>query len=156
MTKRLYRSYTDKMVGGVAGGIAEYFDVDPTLIRVLFVVLTLVGGGGIIAYIILWIVVPQKPIEIPKFGKSDQNTNDEKKSGDEMKNENSFHNNFMESIKNRKHNRSIWGGLILIFLGGLFLLENFIPAFSFGSFWPLILIGVGLGLLLNAKRERLN
>ncbi len=59
--KRLYRSRSDKMIGGVCGGLGEYFDVDPTIIRVLWVAVTLFGGAGVIAYLILWVIVPQEP-----------------------------------------------------------------------------------------------
>jgi phage shock protein C len=52
-SKRLYRSRLDKMIGGVAGGLAIYFDIDPTIVRVLFVITIFIGGGGILAYIIL-------------------------------------------------------------------------------------------------------
>lgn len=58
--KKLYRSKKERMIGGVCGGIAEYFDVDPTIIRIAWVVFTLMGGAGIIAYIIAWIIVPEK------------------------------------------------------------------------------------------------
>ena len=58
--KKLYRSTKDKMIGGVAGGLGEYFNVDTTLIRLLFVLVCLLGGSGILAYIILWIIVPEK------------------------------------------------------------------------------------------------
>ena len=58
--KRLYRSRTDKMIGGVAGGLAEYFNVDPTLVRIVFVLLGVLGGG-VLAYLVMWIVVPQEP-----------------------------------------------------------------------------------------------
>jgi phage shock protein PspC (stress-responsive transcriptional regulator) len=59
---RLYRSGNDKILGGVCGGIAEYFAIDPTIIRLLWIVLTLMGwGSGIILYIILWIIVPRNP-----------------------------------------------------------------------------------------------
>ena len=61
MEKKLYRSRTDRMLGGVCGGIAEYFNVDPTLIRLLAVVLIMAGGAAIIAYIIAWIVIPEEP-----------------------------------------------------------------------------------------------
>ncbi|NLE11089.1 MAG: PspC domain-containing protein, partial [Actinobacteria bacterium] len=61
MRKRLYRSRSDKMIGGVCGGLGEYFDVDPTIIRVLWVAVTLFGGAGVIAYLILWVIVPQEP-----------------------------------------------------------------------------------------------
>ena len=61
--KRLHRSRTEKMVGGVCGGLAEYFRVDPTIVRVIWVALTIlpIPGSAILAYLILWIVVPQEP-----------------------------------------------------------------------------------------------
>ncbi len=58
--KRLYRSKKSKILGGVCGGLAEYFNVDPVVIRLLWVVLTLVYGVGILAYIIAWIIIPEK------------------------------------------------------------------------------------------------
>lgn len=57
MKKRLYKSSTDKKVCGVCGGIANYFDVDPTVIRLIWVIFTLVGGSGLIAYIIAAIIM---------------------------------------------------------------------------------------------------
>ena len=62
MKKRLYRSNRDTMLGGVCGGIAEYFDVDPTFIRLGWILFCAVGGSGIIAYIIAAIVIPQDPV----------------------------------------------------------------------------------------------
>ncbi|MGI5874632.1 MAG: PspC domain-containing protein [Bacillota bacterium] len=61
MEKRLYRSTTQKMLGGVCGGIAEYFDIDPTLVRLALVAITLFGGSGIIAYIVAYLVIPEAP-----------------------------------------------------------------------------------------------
>jgi phage shock protein C len=59
--KRLYRSQTDKKIAGVCGGIAEYFDIDPTLVRVIFVILLLPGGlPGLLPYLVLWVVIPVK------------------------------------------------------------------------------------------------
>jgi phage shock protein C len=58
MPSRLYRSRSEKMIAGVSGGLGEYFDVDPVLIRLLFVVTAFISGVGILAYIVLWIVVP--------------------------------------------------------------------------------------------------
>lgn len=60
MKKRLYRSSTDKKVCGVCGGIANYFDVDPTVIRLIWVIFTLAGGSGLIAYIIAAIIMPDE------------------------------------------------------------------------------------------------
>lgn len=79
MNKKLYRSVTDKMLGGVCGGIAEYFGIDPVIIRLTFVLAVIFGGSGILAYIILWIIIPQKPYIITPFNqenKSDDNLND--------------------------------------------------------------------------------
>lgn len=60
MKKRLYKSSTDKKVCGVCGGIANYFDVDPTVIRLIWVIFTFVGGSGLIAYIIAAIIMPDE------------------------------------------------------------------------------------------------
>lgn len=59
--KRLYRSKKERIIGGVCGGLAEYFEVDPTIVRLLWVLLTLISlGGGILVYLIAWIIVPLK------------------------------------------------------------------------------------------------
>jgi phage shock protein C len=57
--KRLYRSRTDRQWAGVCGGLAEYFNVDATLVRLIFVALTLLGSPGLILYIIMWLVIPE-------------------------------------------------------------------------------------------------
>lgn len=59
MEKRLVRSSLDKKIAGVCGGLARYFDIDATLVRVIFVLLALFSGGGLILYIILWLVMPE-------------------------------------------------------------------------------------------------
>lgn len=148
MEKRLYRSYTDKMLGGVCGGLGEYFDIDPVIIRVLFIVAVLFGGGGILAYIILWIVIPQKPFTIPKFNQ--ESSNETNPNTEQNTNDNSFR-NFV--IEKRRMNKNSLAGMILIFFGILFLLDNFLPRFSFHDLWPLILIGIGFALILNARNN---
>ena len=68
MTKRLYRSSRDSKIAGVCGGLAEYFNIDTTIIRVIFVLLLLPGGfPGFIPYVILWIVVPKNPASVNKI-----------------------------------------------------------------------------------------
>jgi len=155
MAKKLYRSITDKMIGGVAGGLAEYFDIDSTLVRVLFIVVVFLGGGGIVAYIILWIVVPQKPYEIPKSFQEKTATEESDKS--------EFHQSTIEGetftvnssgVANSvalPNNKQFWIAIILIVIGGLLLLDNLLPRFNFDHYWPVILIGIGIGLLLKAK-----
>ncbi|MDR1572651.1 MAG: PspC domain-containing protein [Clostridiales Family XIII bacterium] len=61
MAKKLYRSQENKVLAGICGGIGEYFNIDPVLIRILWVVFTLMGGAGIIGYIIALFIVP-KPL----------------------------------------------------------------------------------------------
>jgi phage shock protein C len=60
-TRKLYRSKTNRQVAGVCGGLAEYFNLDATLIRVLFVLLAVLGGSGLVLYIAMWIIVPSEP-----------------------------------------------------------------------------------------------
>ncbi|MFW6281938.1 MAG: PspC domain-containing protein [bacterium] len=61
MAKRIYRSVRDRMIGGVCGGIAEYFDIDSTIVRLVFVLLFFGYGTGLLAYIIGWIIIPEAP-----------------------------------------------------------------------------------------------
>jgi phage shock protein C len=63
--KRLYRSQDDRMIAGVCAGLAEYMDVDPTLVRLAMVLFTLVGGSGFLVYVIAWIIMPERPEETP-------------------------------------------------------------------------------------------
>ena len=61
-SRKLFRSSTEKMLGGVCGGLGKYFNVDPTLVRLVFVVATLLGGPGLLIYVILWIITPREPV----------------------------------------------------------------------------------------------
>lgn len=74
MKKRLYRS-RDRMIGGVCSGIAEYFNIDPVIVRAIFLSMLFFGGGGLILYLILLIMVPKKPhydhyVEVNKNGEN--------------------------------------------------------------------------------------
>jgi phage shock protein C len=146
------------MIGGVSGGLAEYFDIDATIIRVLFIITIFFGGGGIIAYIILWIVISEKPFTIqspvPVNNTATENGTEESTNKSESTNTagNTFE-QFQKSIALRKQNTTLWSGLILILLGGLFLMDNFFPRFDFGDYWPVILIGIGVGLLIKSKNN---
>lgn len=68
--KKLYRSKKNRMIGGVCGGLGEYFDVDPTLIRLLWAVIFFMGGSGLLVYIIFWIILPEEEEE--KEGKNEK------------------------------------------------------------------------------------
>ncbi|HPX16403.1 MAG TPA: PspC domain-containing protein, partial [Petrotogaceae bacterium] len=63
MSKRLYKSRTEKVIDGVCGGIAEYFGIDPTLVRLLWIASIFAGGAGIILYIIAMIIIPTEPYQ---------------------------------------------------------------------------------------------
>ncbi len=60
--KRLYRSRSEEMIAGVCGGLADYLNVDPTVIRLVFLLLLFAGGGGLFIYLILWVIMPLEPI----------------------------------------------------------------------------------------------
>ena len=59
--KKLYRSADDRWLAGVCGGLAVHFDIDPTLVRIIFVALALIGLGGAIIYVLLWVLIPTEP-----------------------------------------------------------------------------------------------
>ncbi|NQV01342.1 MAG: PspC domain-containing protein [Bacteroidia bacterium] len=133
--RRLYRSTTDRVIGGVASGLANYFKLDPLLVRLLFVIFAIVGGGAVIIYIILWIVTPDGPME---NNQTQNSTNMESK---ESPNKQS---------QEAKQKGNLIGGLVLITLGAIFLADQFIPRLDFGDLWPVILIVIGVALLFNA------
>ena len=61
--KKLYRSQDERMLGGVCGGLGEYFNIDPVIVRLIFVAFALVAGGGLLLYLIMWLFIPQEPTE---------------------------------------------------------------------------------------------
>lgn len=144
---RLYRSYKNSVIGGVCGGIGDYLNTDPILFRVLFAVAFLVGGSGLLVYIILWIIIPIEPI--PNISQGD--TSDKSTKSNSMEEENIDieiePNNMEEQKKSQKNDGNLWGGLILITLGAIFLIDRFVPRIDFGDLWPLILIVVGVILI---------
>ena len=64
--KRLYRSRNDRILGGVCSGLAHYFEIDPVITRLLWVLLTFAMGFGILAYLIAWIIIPEEPVSKQK------------------------------------------------------------------------------------------
>ncbi len=61
-TKRLYRSRQERMLGGVCGGLADYLGLDPTVVRLVFLLLFFLGGQGLLIYLIMWLIVPEEPV----------------------------------------------------------------------------------------------
>ena len=150
MNKRLNRSVKDKVVGGVAGGLAEYFEIDPVIVRVLFVVSLFFHGAGFIAYIILWITLPEAPYVFETA--SNMNTTSDS-STDTTPQTDDAAAAYFKSLdeKKAKRNRNI--GIVLLVLGCIFLADNFIPKIHFADFWPIVLVALGLSLLLNSKKS---
>jgi phage shock protein PspC (stress-responsive transcriptional regulator) len=136
---RLYRNQKNSIIGGVCGGLAEYFKTDPVIIRVLFAIVFFVGGSGLLVYIVLWIITPLE--QAPVIKPFENQVHEEENINHEVKSEN------MESQKKQKNDGNLWGGLILITIGAIFLIEKFVPALDFGDLWPLILVVVGVILI---------
>lgn len=133
MSKRLYRSRSERKIGGVCGGLSEYFDVDPVFIRALFVITTLGYGIGFIAYIVLWIIVPERS----KIYVDDTN---------EVFVENPEEVIEEEPLKSNS-NRKVVFGVILIIVGMLLFIDEFIPALEIEYIFPIILISLGVYII---------
>jgi phage shock protein C len=154
-TKKLYRSRIDRMIGGVAGGLAEYFDMDPTLVRVLFAISVAFSGAGILAYIVLWIVVPEQPL-IFQTTESEAGTKKESEQSSSSEKEKFTYfstNEFNKAMNSAREHRKTFGGAILIVIGVLILLDNLVPRFDLGTYWPLILIAIGVAIILKAMNN---
>lgn len=155
-TNRLYRSSASRVFGGVAGGIAEYFDIDPIIIRMLFVVIAFAGGGGALVYVILWIAIPQRPLVPPVFnmGQGDSSTpppppGANYQASDSSQSYTAEPINPLDSKPERNNRGGLIGGLVLITLGSIFLVERFIPRIHFQDIWPLILVVIGAVLIVS-------
>jgi phage shock protein C len=71
-TKKLYRSRTERWLAGVCGGLGTYFGIDPTLARVIFVILSLTFGSGFLIYLVLWLIIPNEPEATPVVETTDE------------------------------------------------------------------------------------
>jgi phage shock protein C len=70
--KRLYRSQKERMIGGVCGGLGEFFEVDPIIFRLIFVLMLLGAGSGVLVYIVMMLIIPEEPIEIEPVENSEE------------------------------------------------------------------------------------
>lgn len=147
MARRLFRSTQNKMIGGVCGGLAEYFDTDPSLIRIAAVALLFTFGAGLIAYIIGWIILPratsmaQLAAGQPYVGNSPATPRADK------------------SGERSRFWSTYFPGLLLVTIGGIFLLKEFFYWLDFHDIWPVILILAGVGIIVvgpwrNSQRDK--
>ncbi|MDO8637520.1 MAG: PspC domain-containing protein [Dehalococcoidia bacterium] len=157
MVRRLFRSRTQKVAAGVCGGLGEYFNIDPALVRVVFVILSFINGLGIIAYVAMWLVFPKA---VPQEEHSEKE-GIQSVSGSVEKEEPLFR---------PRPQRAFWLGLILIVPGLLWLLknvneffvENFLqpllqPTFLwekvFSTVWPILLVAGGIIVLIMKPKK---
>jgi phage shock protein C len=121
----LRRSRDDKVIAGVCGGLGRYLGVDPVLLRIAFVVLAVAGGGGILIYVVAWILIPDE--------REGETLGTVKPAGQEV-------------------TRLIVGGA-LIAIGTILLLNLSLPRFG-KYFWPLALIAIGVAVVIQASASR--
>ena len=137
---RLTRSSDDRIVAGVCGGLAEYLQIDPVLVRLAFIVLLLASGIGFPIYLILWIVMPEQDSDAVGDSEVIQ------------KNINDIGETVQSSARHLGTPATV--GIILILLGAYFLLSE-LGLFSWISgaiFWPLAIIGLGVFLLIRRRK----
>ncbi len=149
--KRLYRSRKNRMLGGVCGGIAEYFDIDPVIVRLIAVALFFVGGSAVVAYIIALIVIPYEPLETAAGQRQESVPPPSLASMPAA-----------EAPRGGSDAVPLFLGVGLIAIGAIFLMHN-IPIFSpfyFWArhyvrhfFWPSILIVFGVFLIARGWKK---
>jgi len=138
MNKKLYRSRRNAVIGGVCGGIGEYFDIDPVLVRIIWL-FAIFSGVGVLAYVLCWVLIPQKPNSMGM---------DKKEYEDGYYDE-----SYYEQQNERKERSKLLLGAGLIIIGGFSLMERFMPWFDFDLIWPVMLILGGFYLIYREKDD---
>jgi phage shock protein C len=143
MNRRLYRSSRERVISGVAGGVAEYFDIDPSIVRIAWVLLALITGGVfLVLYGVMWLVVPvaySSPPGTPAGAEGEAAPDSS------------------DAPPPRPRGSGSAGlvfGLIFVGLGLYFLAREYLPAFNIDRLWPLGLVALGVFLLIAAMRQR--
>ena len=164
MTKRLYRSSTDVVLGGVCVGLGDYVGIDPVLVRLLFVFLAVAKGFGVMLYLILWIILSEKE----RVGESQEDVIREnigslrdraERLGDEIRSSVAgAHASLPVGGTDQAEiysRRTSAAGVILAGIGILILLRNLglFRRFDLRMMWPLLIAGLGVYLLVKALRE---
>lgn len=153
MSTRITKSKTDRVIDGVCGGLAQYYGIDPVIVRLIFVVLLFINGIGFFIYIILAIIMP-KPEKLDQSPKETIQENVQEM-GERVKEAGEgLGMAFSKNIEERQTHRAGWFGIILILLGIIFLLDNLnlIKWFDKDLLWPVILIFIGAWLLIKRWR----
>jgi phage shock protein C len=145
--KRLYRSCKNKVFGGVAAGLAEYFDFDPSPVRLIFLLIAVTTGFGVLLYLAAWAIIPIDPTcDTKKTGSEEIKEQAEKVASDIRKAAN--------GSALRKNDVMSWIGLIIVALGLLFLAQNILGVHLMRVFWPVLLVVVGAMILANSINRK--
>jgi len=163
VTDRLYRSRDDRMIAGVAGGVAEMLDADPSIIRIVWALLAFVTGGiGLLVYIVMWIVVPKRPEGMPVApppaaagtpGASEPVPQGGWQAPDGSTAQLAATPSTTGPTRRDPADRARGGlilGLVLIVVGGAFLIRQLIPTLDLSLWWPIAAIGLGILLVILA------
>ena len=145
MEKNLQRSRDKKVFAGIAGGLGNYLDIDPVIIRIVFVLITIFHGFGLLVYIIMWIVIPEEPFNNSFF---QNNTGEAENLGETIDEEPGIFNASV-SNKSTSSNGRIIVGAVLIFIGIIFLAEKMFPFFDFEFVFAIGMIALGASLIFN-------
>jgi len=157
MANRLYRSDTDKMIGGVCGGLGEYLRLDPLILRILFVLLAMVNGLGLVAYVLLWIFVPVAHREYADREEMvSRNVEEIRDRAVELGQgaREAFAGRW--NTQDRTASKLLIAGAVLVGVGLLTLLHNLglLWWFSLGKLWPIVLIAIGAIILVSKFKRR--
>jgi phage shock protein C len=160
VNRRLYRCYHDKRIAGVASGLAEYFDIDPTIVRVLWVLSIFFGGLGLVLYVAMAIIVPLEPEGVAATSAQATGSTDEADDSTAqapVPAPSGWHSTparHRHAPRGDGHGMTLVGiGLILF--GALALVEALLPAWADGGrfLWPAFIVGIGALLVAKAVRR---
>ena len=155
MNRRFVRSRTDRVIGGVAAGLADYMNADTALVRIAWALLIpLTGGAALIAYIVAWIVVPEST-DAPLAGTASVAGEADSSSGDLVDGSTSSYATGTTGGRSGGDSRAgLVVGIGLVLVGLWFLLREYLPDFDWSLVWPIVLIGVGVLILVGVSRRR--
>lgn len=146
--KTLYRSESDRILGGVCGGLAVYLGLDSTLVRLFFALLFFGSGIGFLAYLILWIIMPTESSEYARKNFEENLKDSSENFGERVR---IMGEDFGEAMRKPQPKAGMTVGTALIIVGMILFFQNLnIPGLrwlSFDVFWPLLLIIGGIVLL---------
>lgn len=153
--KRLYRSETDKMIGGVCGGLGTYLGMDPLILRILFVVAAMMNGIGLAIYLLMWLFVPRAEAgELTQEEVVRHNVAEIRNRAQELGQEARQALDKPWAMEDKASKRPLVIGGVLVGIGLLVLLQNFGILWPLGKLWPLAVIALGVLLLLNHLKDR--